>query len=393
MYNDLLQYCKDEKDTIAIQAVIDAGNVAAASRMIGMSERGFRRRIAKIKARATTPRQIVGDLDTPTGSPFVIKGTSTLYDAQTGEAKIAWVKTQTDRDEQLKQILESFKNSITKYKPVKLVKAPKKTDKDILVCYPMGDPHLGMYAWHEESGEDFDCDIAEKDLRKAMAHLIDKAPPSETCIILNLGDFFHSDGSGSTTTKGTKVDVDGRWGRVLDTGITLMMDCVHIALQKHKQIIVKNNTGNHDKETSQVLSLCMKHAFKDNPRVTIHEPSNPFFIYEFGKNMIFSTHGDAVKPKQAQGMIANYYPEAWGRTEHRYALFGHFHHEDRKEENGLIVEVFNTLASSDAWHHASGYRSKRNMKCLVLDKYHGEIERYTFSLKRETLCDKKTEKK
>ena len=385
MYKELLQYCETELETAIVNSCVDTSSQLEAAVRLGKSERTISGNLAKIRLRMKTPRNIVANLDTPIGSPFAIKGTSTLYDCSTGEAKIAWIKTDVDRDMQIKQILESFKNAITKYKPIKLVKAPAKGDKDILTIYPMGDPHLGMYAWHEESGEDFDCDIAERDLRKAMSHLIEKAPNSDTCIILNLGDFFHSDGSGSTTTKGTKVDVDGRWGRVLDIGITLMMDCVHLALQKHKNVIVKNNTGNHDKETSQVLSLCMKHAFKDNPRVKIHEPSNPFFIYEFGKNMIFSTHGDAVKPKQAQGMIANYYPEAWGRTEHRYALFGHFHHEDRKEENGLIVEIFNTLASSDAWHHASGYRSKRNMKCLVLDKEHGEIERYTFSLKRESL--------
>jgi hypothetical protein len=250
----------------------------------------------------------------------------------------------------------------------------------------MGDPHIGMYAWVGETGEDFDCDIAEKNLRKAVAYLVDKAPPSETAIILNLGDFFHGDNTSNTTTRGTAVDIDSRWGRVYDIGMTLMIDCVNLALEKHKKVIVRNNPGNHDKHTGQALSVAMRHIFKNNPRVEIAEPSNPFFIYEFGNNLLFSTHGDGLKPKQAQGFISNAYAEMWGRTEHRLALFGHFHHEDRKEDAGLVVEIFNTLASSDAWHHASGYRSKRNMKCLVLDREDGEIERYTFSLKRKSLC-------
>ena len=249
----------------------------------------------------------------------------------------------------------------------------------------MGDPHIGMYAWASETGEDYDCDIAEKNLREAMAYLIDKAPPSETAIILNLGDFFHGDSSANTTTRGTNVDVDGRWARVLEIGVTLMIDCVYMALKKHKKVIVKNNIGNHDAHTSQVLSICMRHAFKGNKRVEIAEPANPFFVYEFGKCMIFSTHGDKVKPKTAQGIVSNYYPEIWGRTEHRLGLFGHFHHEFKEEVNGLLVEIFNTLASSDAWHSASGYRSKRNMKLLVLDKEEGEIERYTYNLSRKML--------
>jgi hypothetical protein len=264
--------------------------------------------------------------------------------------------------------------------------SPKKVDKDKMVVLPLGDPHLGMYAWCQEAGEDFDVDIAETNLRKALAYLIDKAPPAEHCVILNLGDFFHGDNSSNTTTRGTDVDVDGRWGRVFDIGMVLMIDAVNLALERFKKVTVRNNPGNHDKHTGQALSIAMKYIFKDNPRVEIAEPSNPFFIYQFGNNMLFSTHGDGLKPKQAQGFVSNAYPEMWGQTEHRLALFGHFHHEDRKEENGLIVEIFNTLASSDAWHHASGYRSKRNMKCIVLDREDGEIERYTFSLKRKSLC-------
>jgi hypothetical protein len=316
---------------------------------------------------------------------MAIKGTSTLYDAETGQAKISWIKTDVDKEAQLKGILDTFTSTLKSYKPLKNIKAPKKCDKDILVCYPMGDPHIGMYAWSEEVGEDFDCDIAERDLRAAMYHLVDKAPASETAVILNLGDFFHSDSGKNTTTRGTPVDVDGRFTRVLQIGITLMIDCVDLALKKHKKVIVKNNIGNHDQETSQVLSVCMMHAFKDNKRVTIANPADKFFCYEFGKNALFSTHGDAVKPLKMQGVVSNYYPEIWGRTEHRLALIGHFHHEMRKEENGLVVEVFNTLASTDSWHHASGYRSKRNMKALVLDKEHGEIERFTYSLNRNSL--------
>ena len=393
MYEEILPFCENETERTVVNACIEGGSQAKAGHLVNRSERTVLTYINKIRYRMKTPRDMIKNLDSPISAPLAIKGTSTLYDATTGEAKIAWIKTDVDRDEQLKQILESFKISIESYKPIPKVKAPTKTLEDIITVYPMGDPHIGMYAWSAETGEDFDCSIAENDLRNAIVHLVEKAPSSDVCIILNLGDFFHSDGSTNTTTKGTRVDVDTRWARVLDIGITLMMDCVHLCLQKHKRVIVKNNIGNHDRQTAQVLSLCMKHAFKNNPRVEIHEPSNPFFIYEFGKNMIFSTHGDGVKPKQAQGVVANYYPEIWGRTEHRYGYFGHFHHEERFELNGFVGEIFNTLASSDAWHHASGYRSKRNMKCLVLDKEHGEIERYTFSLKRESLCTKNTEKK
>lgn len=384
-YEELLPYCATDRQKEVVEACIKFGSQAKAAAYLKIGRRSLERHIQSIKLKTQTPRGMIGTLDSPIQSPLAIKGTSTLFDAQTGEAKIAWIKTDLDKEAQLKQILESFEKSVQDYKTLPKVKSPKACLSDKLVVYPMGDPHIGMYAWAEECGEDFDCDIAETNLRDAMKYLVSKTPDTDTAILLNLGDFIHADSASNTTTKGTRVDVDTRWARVLEIGITLMIDCVNMALEKHKNVIVKNNIGNHDAHTSQVLSICMKHAFKNNPRVEIAEPANKYFVYEFGKNMIFSTHGDGLKPKQAQGFVANAYSEMWGRTEHRLALFGHFHHENRFEENGLLVEIFNTLASSDAWHHASGYRSKRNMKAIVLDCQEGEVERYTFNLSRKML--------
>jgi hypothetical protein len=207
-------------------------------------------------------------------------------------------------------------------------------------------------------------------------------PEAEIGLILNLGDFFHADSTDNQTTRGTRVDVDTRWSRMLEVGITLMIDCVHMALEKHKKVIVRNNPANHDWHTGQMLGLTLKYAFKNNKRVHIEDSQNPFYVNEFGNNMIISAHGHTVKPAKMQGVITNYFPEIWGRTEHRYCYLGHFHHEDRKEDNALVVEIFNTLASQDAWHYASGYRSKRNMKSIVLHKEFGEIERHTYAINR-----------
>ena len=37
--------------------------------------------------------------------------------------------------------------------------------------------------------------------------------------------------------------------------------------------------------------------------------------------------------------------------------------------------IGNTLAASDAWHHASGYRSQRQMQRLDLSREHGIFNR------------------
>jgi hypothetical protein len=43
---------------------------------------------------------------------------------------------------------------------------------------------------------------------------------------------------------------------------------------------------------------------------------------------------------------------------------------------GCLVESFRALAPRDAWHSAQGYRSGRDMHCIVLHEQHGEIERH-----------------
>lgn len=357
-----------------------------AAEIMGCDVREYYRLLecCKKKGYEFNSRRVQDVLDAPDG--YKIKGTSTLVDGD-GNTKIQWIKTEADKERQSEIIRESFTKALKDCKPLPKVKSPTKTSKDTLTVYPMGDPHIGMYAWADEAGEDFDCDVAETKLREALSYLVEKTPPSDTCIILNLGDFFHADNQLNRTQRaGNALDVDGRWARVQMIGTQLMIDCINLALQKHKNVIVRNNPGNHDPHTAQALAISLSCAFRNNKRVVIKDIPNPFFFHEFGNNMIVSCHGDMVKPNKMQGMVSNYYPEAWGRTEHRYAFLGHFHHENRVEDNGLITEIFNTLASSDAWHHASGYRSKRNMKAIVLDHQDGEIERYTFSLKRRSLC-------
>ena len=93
---------------------------------------------------------------------FAVKGVSTYFDAD-GKQRGQWVKTREDRAV-AEQIMRDFVRELTedirgKAKPVP---APKLVESDLLVVYPMGDPHFGMYAWADETGDDFDLEIADR---------------------------------------------------------------------------------------------------------------------------------------------------------------------------------------------------------------------------------------
>jgi hypothetical protein len=110
--------------------------------------------------------------------------------------------------------------------------------------------------------------------------------------------------------------------------------------------------------------------------VTIDLDPNVFWYYKFGKVLIGATHGDTCKTDKLPAIMACDRSEDWGQTRFRYYYHGHIHHDSVKELPGCMVESFRTLAARDAWHSGAGYRSGRDMRCIVHHKDFGEIERH-----------------
>lgn len=381
-YKSLLPYAKTDAQREAIKACISAGSNQKAAKLLGKQRRTVDKAVNRVKEYAA--RQGFApdhDMSKPAPQGFHVKGTSTLYDDQ-GNLKIQWVKTQADKDDELRRVLDAFTEAFSDYKGAsKAVAVPSNSMDELLTVYPMGDPHIGMYAWAEEAGEDFDCDIAERNLTSAVKNLVERSPNSKTAIVLNLGDFFHSDSlENKSLNSGHSFDVDSRWSKVLWIGARAMIQCIHSALEKHQNVIVKNVIGNHDTHTSQALALALSLYFENNKRVTVDNSPSKFWFYQFGKVLIGSTHGDTVKPEKLGGIMATNKPQEWGKTVHRYWYTGHIHSRNAMELDGCMWESFRTLAAKDAWHASKGYSSGRDMVSIHLHKDHGEVERHTISL-------------
>ena len=309
-----------------------------------------------------------------------IYGTSTLLDSA-GKPRLQWVKEKATgpSPEELARIIRL---SMEETPRVPTIKAPKRTADGLLCVYPMGDPHIGMYAWADETGEDFDLTIAKRNLANAVAHLVDCCPASEQALVVNVGDFFHADNMDNQTMRsGNALDVDTRWAKVLRVGVNTMRACIEFALQKHANVHVINEIGNHDDHSSQMLTLALAMFYENNPRVTFDESPGRFHYYKFGKNLIGVTHGDNCKLEGLGQIMATDRPVDWGDTEYRYWYTGHIHHRRVLEMPGCVAESFRTLAARDAWHAGKGYRSGRDMSAIVLDTDGGEVQRYTIGLK------------
>jgi hypothetical protein len=320
------------------------------------------------------------------GEPFkvpeghAIKGVSALVDAD-GRVQAQWVKTKSESSD---FVIDALKTAFDDYKGrAELTPAPTHTEADLLTVYPLGDYHLGMYAWASETGEDWDLSIAERTLRGTMSDLVASAPAAETGLVLSLGDFFHMDDSNNRTpASGHALDVDTRRAKVLQVGVKLLIDCVEMALAKHRKVIVRCMAGNHDPATTPALNIALWAFFHNNERVEVDCSPSKFFYHQFGRVMIASTHGDQCKMGDLPGVMAANQPEMWGASRFRYGYTGHVHHKAQvcKEINGVICESFQVLPPADAWHAGMGYGAGRSMMAITHHREFGEKLRNVVSI-------------
>ncbi len=374
----LRPYCKSEKQLERLEALIAHGTHNKASESLGCSRRRLTETIQTIRNNARKKGfQVEGEPFQPIIGHFV-KGESALVNAK-GEVAMKWVKTDTNKELQLEQLQKSIKTAFDEYNGKSYeVEAPAMSDDDLLCLIPIGDAHVGMMAWHEECGEDFDLKYAEFYLTRAMERLVESAPNAKTCIIADMGDFLHrQDNKNQTPNSGAILDCDNRTLKMMRVAVKILIHAVHKALSKFENVILRNVHGNHSPEGEQMLSLALELYFHNNERVTVESAPNKFWYYQHGKTLLGFHHGDKVKQAELPMIMASDVPQKWGETLFRYFYIGHIHHQSLKEYQGCSVESINTLTPNDSWHHGSGYRSRKNIKLMVLHKEYGEIERIT----------------
>lgn len=334
-------------------------------------------RAVQRKAARTDPRQ--HDYTKPLPDGFHLRGVS-QHLGPNGEVLSQWVKSQADAEEIARRWAEAVAEIAAPFRGLSKFVVPPKGTGHLLCVLPVGDPHIGLYAWGEETGgSNFDLKIAEAQLVAAVDHLIEESPPSGECLILNLGDAIHADSQQERTNSGHQLDVDSRWTRVIQTAVRIFRRMIDRALERHATVRVDTRRGNHDPHSSMVLAMVLAAYYENNPRVIVNVDPAAFWYFQFGANLIATTHGDTTKHDRLPLIMAHDRPAEWGATRFRKWFVGHVHHSSVKEYPACEVETFNTMAPRDAWHAAAGYRSKQQLRLDVYHPEHGEVARYTFN--------------
>ena len=319
-----------------------------------------------------------GDIVHAAPAGHQIKGVSTLYN-QDGSLRQQWVKTRADGPE-LDQIIDAIKGAFDDYRGAAEPSfAPEVTDSQIATVYPLADWHIGLLAWGREVGEDWDLSISERYIRQSMDRLVATSPKAATAVILGLGDLLHSDNyEGVTSRSKHRLDVDGRYPKVLQTAVKLVVHAIELALQHHDQVLVRLIPGNHDDQSAIAVTLALASRYEGHPRVTVDDDPGRFWWWRFGKVFLGAAHGDIAKMKDLPLIMATRHPEDWGATRHRLIFTGHIHHREKlnaREFGDVDVESFNSPTAKDAYSHGAGFVSKRSVHSLTFHREDGEISR------------------
>lgn len=361
-----------------LQEELNAGmkNVDIA-RKYGISDRVIRIRKAKLAKKGVGHGRDVSHL-VPDG--YKIKGTSSLVD-EFGNTKLQWVKTDTDAERQvelMKAVIEGMKSEITPVAPVK--PARDKRDDKLLNLYTVSDFHLGMLAWADESGDDWDMKIAEDLFSRWFDAAFQKAPDAGTGVINLLGDLAHFDSLDAVTpASGHVLDADTRYQKLVRYMIRMVRRVIDMALVKHKNVRLLIVQGNHDESGMIWLAEMFSTLYDNEPRVFVDTSPDVYKMVQHGKTTLFFHHGhkarfDAIEPV----MIAKF-RKAFGESVYSYAHVGHLHHQKIVESRNMIVEQHRTLAAKDAYASRGGWMSGRSANVITYSAEYGEVARLTIS--------------
>ena len=372
---NLFQYCTPRQKQI-LEAIDRLGSAREASLELGLNKGAASETYIDVKRKAAkvgySPEH---DFTRPVPEGFVAKGVSTYYNSE-GKPSGQWVKASLSHQalaDAMRDAIAGFKDEI---QPVAAIAAPAASEEHLCNLYTFTDYHLGMLAWHQEGGADWDITTAEKTILAALAQMVNQSPQAHTAVLNIQGDFLHTDGKTPVTPTSKHVlDADSRFPKIRRAAIRIIRSLVTICLQRHQEVQLIIAEGNHDEESAGWLSDLFAVHYEEEPRVTVNDSVLPFYVFEWGNTMLGVHHGHKVKNESLPLLFAAQFPQSWGRTTRREIHCGHRHHRDEKEYNGVTVVQHPTLSARDAYAARGGWIADRAAWAITYHKNYGAVGR------------------
>lgn len=249
--------------------------------------------------------------------------------------------------------------------------ARSKFDGDKLLIIPISDLHFNMQATMFNSGNEYNCEIAEKMFFDIINDIMDETACYNFQKILFTigGDQMDADSAANTTTKGTPQHCDKHYWDACEQMYAMTVKAVDI-LAERAPVDVVYVPGNHDKGTGFKLAKYVDAWFRNDPRVTVDYSPLPRHYYVFGKTLFVFTHDCDVK--RLQKLIPDEARDVWSSIDFTEVFLQHLHSEALLfEENNMRVQRLPSPVARSVWTNDKGYRSARQCKSFVYDKNTG----------------------
>ena len=380
MLEGLREYAKTEAEVATLEAVIATnGNRAQAARNLGKADSTVKQCILNLKSRQARHDPEAHTVTAPEG--YVLAGVSTYTKSESGAPM--WVKTKAStikQQEMMQQFVSALCSDIT---PIDPIPAPDSEglNTDVIPWFQMGDAHIGMIAHRSEVGHDFNLEIAERELIKAFAIMIERAPACERCVFQDLGDGTHFENFAAVTEASRHaLDAAGTFPQVVRAYARIIRTVIDMLLAKFRFDDGIFNQGNHSRKNDIWIVIFLEALHEKNDRFHVLNNDSVFIPYRMGNTFVLCHHTDKCKPAQMAAVMANTYAQDWGETKYHYMDGGHVHHrQSAKELNGAIYESWNQLAPSDKYAHDKGYGSRSCLNVVLRSKTYGDQGRITLS--------------
>lgn len=271
--------------------------------------------------------------------------------------------------EELKDAILQWTSDNVKPIPVPPVKKKNKCDRGQVVSWGLWDAHVGMYAFGEEVGEDYDVRIATNRCLNSVDDMLDELKLYDVeQVWMPIGnDFMHFDNVRQRTTRGEHdLDADSRFTRAYGAATQILIYMVQRATEICDDVRLFYVPGNHDVLTSYTLTAMLHQRFYNDPRVTVDLGPNPQKIMRFGGTAVMYEHG--------QNVAANQFPLIFhehvlnqarleGNTDrltYKEVQVGHRHqkrvrnYESEIPTNGVQIITNPALCNTDFYHHSRG---------------------------------------
>lgn len=276
--------------------------------------------------------------------------------------------------------LLSYEKLLKDYAGSPEVAAPIIDHKDVMVEINIPDLHLGRSAWEEETGNEYNVEIAAEEWLKAHEYFYSlyEDIDIDTVVLLVGSDFFNVDSLQNTTTRGTPQNEDGSYMRSFNIGLEACVQAINLwrTLARVRVVIVP---GNHDTQRAFYLGSNLKAWYRRDKDVDIDNSPTPRKYVVFGRNLIGFTHGKkdhkrlpTIFQKEMRPVLSQCDIVEWH--------IGHIHQERLIESHGnCTIRTVPALAYESDWEKAAGYSSMRQAFSFLWDKDKGllEIKYYT----------------